>query len=79
MTARRLFLLLTMLVTTIVVPASAQQSLRSPDVIFVPTPQEVVDAACAAMNERTRLFFFSHVLSPTGMILPAGALCAAAR
>src|SRR5690349_20962859 len=40
-------------------------------------PDEVVAAACAAMTERTRLFFFSHVLSPTGMVLPAGALCAA--
>jgi predicted RNA methylase len=44
MTARRLILLLATLATTVVVPASAQQALRSPDVIFVPTPQEVVDA-----------------------------------
>jgi cyclopropane fatty-acyl-phospholipid synthase-like methyltransferase len=44
MTARRLLLILTLLVTTVVAPASAQQPLRSPDVIFVPTPQEVVDA-----------------------------------
>jgi predicted RNA methylase len=44
MTARRFFLLVAMLATTVVVPASAQQPLRSPDVIFVPTPQEVVDA-----------------------------------
>jgi len=44
MTARRLILLLAMVVTTVVVPVSAQQPLRSPDVIFVPTPQEVVDA-----------------------------------
>jgi predicted RNA methylase len=44
MTARRLILLLAILVTTVVVPAGAQQPLRSPDVIFVPTPQEVVDA-----------------------------------
>ena len=44
MTARRLILLLAILVTTVVVPAWAQQQLRSPDVIFVPTPQEVVDA-----------------------------------
>ncbi len=44
MTARRLILLLAILVTTVVVPAWAQQPLRSPDVIFVPTPQEVVDA-----------------------------------
>ena len=44
MTARRLLLILTILVTTVVAPAWAQQPLRSPDVIFVPTPQEVVDA-----------------------------------
>ena len=44
MTARRLILLLAILATTVAVPASAQQPLRSPDVIFVPTPQEVVDA-----------------------------------
>jgi isopenicillin-N epimerase len=43
------------------------------------SPQEIVDAAVAAMTERTRLFFFSHVLSPTGMVLPARELCAAAR
>jgi isopenicillin-N epimerase len=42
-------------------------------------PEEIVEAACAAMTERTRLFFFSHVLSPTGMVLPARALCAEAR
>src|SRR5262249_5290491 len=35
--------------------------------------------ACAAFTERTRLFFFSHVLSPTGMVLPARELCAEAR
>jgi cyclopropane fatty-acyl-phospholipid synthase-like methyltransferase len=44
MTARRLILILAILVTTVVVPAQGQQALRSPDVIFVPTPQEVVDA-----------------------------------
>lgn len=48
MTARRLVLPLAILVTIAVAPASAQQTapapLRSPDVIFVPTPQEVVDA-----------------------------------
>jgi isopenicillin-N epimerase len=43
------------------------------------SPQEIVDAACAAMNERTRLLFFSHVLSPTGLVLPAARLCAEAR
>jgi cyclopropane fatty-acyl-phospholipid synthase-like methyltransferase len=44
MTARRLLLILTILLTAVVAPAWAQQPLRSPDVIFVPTPQEVVDA-----------------------------------
>jgi predicted RNA methylase len=44
MTARRLILLLAILATTVAIPVSAQQQLRSPDVIFVPTPQEVVDA-----------------------------------
>jgi isopenicillin-N epimerase len=43
------------------------------------SPGEIVDAACAAFNERTRLFFFSHVLSPTGMVLPARELCDEAR
>jgi isopenicillin-N epimerase len=43
------------------------------------SPDEVVAAAAAAMTPRTRLFFFSHVLSPTGMVLPARELCAEAR
>jgi isopenicillin-N epimerase len=43
------------------------------------SPREIVDAACAAMTERTRLFFFSHVLSPTGLVLPAAELCTEAR
>jgi isopenicillin-N epimerase len=42
-------------------------------------PAEIVETACAAMTPRTRLLFFSHVLSPTGMILPARELCAEAR
>ncbi|QVL32833.1 aminotransferase class V-fold PLP-dependent enzyme [Telmatocola sphagniphila] len=42
-------------------------------------PQEIVDAACAAMTARTRVFFFSHVLSPTGLVLPAKELCTEAR
>jgi isopenicillin-N epimerase len=40
---------------------------------------EIVEAVCRAMTPRTRLLFFSHVLSPTGMVLPARELCAAAR
>jgi ribosomal protein L11 methylase PrmA len=43
MTVRRIVLCLAIL-AALVVPSSAQQPLRSPDVIFVPTPQEVVDA-----------------------------------
>jgi isopenicillin-N epimerase len=42
-------------------------------------PGEIVDAAVQAMTPRTRLFFFSHVLSPTGLVLPAKELCAEAR
>jgi isopenicillin-N epimerase len=42
-------------------------------------PGEIVQAAAAAMSPRTRLFFFSHVLSPTGLILPARELCEEAR
>jgi isopenicillin-N epimerase len=40
---------------------------------------EVVEAMVSALSDRTRLLFFSHVLSPTGMVLPARELCAAAR
>jgi isopenicillin-N epimerase len=43
------------------------------------SPQEIVDAAVRAMTPKTRLFFFSHVLSPTGLVLPAKALCAEAK
>src|SRR6476619_6875725 len=43
MTVRRFSLVLALLMA-VVAPASAQQPLRPPDVIFVPTPQEVVEA-----------------------------------
>jgi isopenicillin-N epimerase len=42
-------------------------------------PGEILSAAAAAMNEHTRLFFFSHVLSPTGLVLPARELCLEAK
>ena len=42
-------------------------------------PAEIVAAAERAFTPRTRLFFFSHVLSPTGLVLPAKELCALAR
>src|SRR4051812_41662850 len=42
-------------------------------------PSAIVEAAARAMTPRTRLLFFSHVLSPTGLVLPAKELCAEAR
>jgi isopenicillin-N epimerase len=47
--------------------------------VWAKTPGEIVDAACAAFTDRTRVFFFSHILSPTGLVLPAWELCAEAR
>src|SRR5262249_24401931 len=41
--------------------------------------EDVVDTAVAAMTDRTRVLFFCHVLSPTGLILPARRLCEEAR
>jgi isopenicillin-N epimerase len=41
--------------------------------------EEIVGAFRAAVNERTRLLFFSHVLSPTGLVLPAKEICVEAR
>src|SRR5439155_15146952 len=43
------------------------------------SPGEIIEAVVRAMTPRTRLFFFSHVLSPTGLVLPAAELCAEAR
>ena len=40
---------------------------------------EVLAAAEAAFTPNTRVFFFSHVLSPTGLVLPAKELCTLAR
>jgi isopenicillin-N epimerase len=42
-------------------------------------PGAIVESAIAAMTRHTRLFFFSHVLSPTGLVLPVKELCAEAR
>src|SRR6516165_8169473 len=47
--------------------------------IMAEDPGEIVEAFCRAATERTRLFFFSHILSPTGLVLPAKELCAEAR
>jgi isopenicillin-N epimerase len=40
---------------------------------------EILDAVRNAITERTRLLFFSHVLSPTGLVLPAREICLEAR
>ena len=42
-------------------------------------PGTIVEAFRDAMSPRTRLLFFSHVLSPTGLVLPARDICAEAR
>ena len=47
--------------------------------ILAEDPQKIVDALRAALTERTRLVFFSHVLSPTGLVLPAKELCREAK
>lgn len=43
------------------------------------SPDEIVAAFERGFTDRTRLVFFSHVLSPTGLVLPAREICAAAR
>ena len=40
---------------------------------------EIVDAVRAGMTPRTRLLHFSHVLSATGLVMPAKELCELAR
>jgi len=42
-------------------------------------PGAIVESAVAAFTGRTRVLFFSHVLSPTGLVLPAKEICAEAR
>jgi isopenicillin-N epimerase len=47
--------------------------------VLAESPAEIVSAFAAALNERTRLAFFSHILSPTGLVLPAQAMCREAQ
>jgi isopenicillin-N epimerase len=42
-------------------------------------PSEIVAAFQDALTDHTRLAFFSHVLSPTGLVLPVREMCAEAR
>jgi isopenicillin-N epimerase len=42
-------------------------------------PGEIIDAFVRAITPRTRLLFFSHILSPTGLVLPAREIVAEAR
>jgi isopenicillin-N epimerase len=37
--------------------------------------EEILDAVAAALSPRTRLVFFSHVYSATGLIVPAAEIC----
>jgi isopenicillin-N epimerase len=47
--------------------------------VLAEDPSKIVAAFRAAITERTRLLFFSHILSPTGLVLPAREICAEAR
>jgi isopenicillin-N epimerase len=47
--------------------------------ILAEDPGTIIEAFLAAFSERTRLLFFSHILSPTGLVLPAKQICAEAR
>src|SRR3954471_41444 len=43
------------------------------------SPDEIIDAVLSQLSDRTRLLFFSHVLSANGTVLPAKELCDLAR
>jgi isopenicillin-N epimerase len=47
--------------------------------ICASNPAEIMAAFRQAMTPETRLVFFSHVLSPTGLVLPAREICALAK
>ncbi len=42
-------------------------------------PEEIVAAAVAAMGAKTRLIFFSHIVSASGLVLPARRICEEAQ
>lgn len=43
------------------------------------SPQQIADILVSAIGPRTRVLFFSGILSPTGTVLPVRAICEAAR
>jgi isopenicillin-N epimerase len=43
------------------------------------SPEEIVDRFAKVLSPRTRVLAFSHVTSPTGLVLPAKAICEMAR
>jgi len=45
----------------------------------VSDPQQIIDQLWQGVNPRTRLIFFSHYTSPTGLIFPADEICRRAR
>ena len=54
-------------------------SIRTFPLPTMATDPGAIISAGEAITPRTRLLFFSHVLSPTGLVLPAKELCAEAR
>ncbi|TXH76238.1 MAG: aminotransferase class V-fold PLP-dependent enzyme [Lysobacteraceae bacterium] len=55
-------------------------SLRTFSIPIMPSdPEEIAAAAVQAMGPHTRLIFFSHIVSATGLILPAQRICEEAR
>jgi isopenicillin-N epimerase len=62
--------------------AAARQGLTLrtfPLPVTSPDPAEIVESFVRAFTPQTRLLFFSHVLSPTGLVLPAREIVAEAR
>jgi isopenicillin-N epimerase len=47
--------------------------------ILAEHPEEILAAFRAALSQHTRLVFFSHVLSPTGLVLPTKEMCQEAK
>ena len=52
---------------------------RQPVPVPVSSSEEIVDAIWSAVNERTRVLFFSHVSSRTAVTFPAAELCRRTR